>query len=90
MAQFFTPQADEISAPTSTGTAVDVSNAQVVRCVNSATSAYLVTIEEADGTNVGIFTLAGGESAFILKNKFHKMFAGNASVKFCKASYPRG
>lgn len=90
MSIFFTPLGTQISAPTTTGGAVTVDNAQVVYVANASNNPYLVTLEEADGTDIGSFTVPAAGSCFVHKGKFDKMFAGNASIKFTKASYPRG
>tara|TARA_R100000734_G_C3317044_1_gene109859 strand:+ start:521 stop:793 length:273 start_codon:yes stop_codon:yes gene_type:complete len=90
MAVFFTPLGTQESAPTTSGAATTVGNAQVVYVVNTSSTAYLVTLEEADGTDIGSFTVPRDEFLFIHKGKFDKMFAANAAIKFTKASYPRG
>ena len=90
MSIFFTPLGTQESAPTSSGAATTVGNAQVVYVVNTSSTAYLVTLEEADGTDIGSFTVPNTGHMFIHKGKFDKMFASNAAIKFTKASYPRG
>jgi len=91
MTIFFTPLSDAINAPTSTGTATTVEKAQVV-CVQNTnnTTAYEVTLEEADGTNIGTVHVPAQTIIFVHKGKEDKMFAANVAVKFSKASYPRG
>ena len=56
-------------------------NAKTVRLVNTTTTGYLVTLEQADGTDIGTMTLMGGESVVIHKNPTDKLFAANAGVK---------
>ena len=49
-------------------------NAKTVRLVNTTTTGYLVTLEQADGTDIGTMTLMGGESVVIHKNPTDKLF----------------
>ena len=70
----------EAAAPTGSGTASNVSSARVVRCVNSGTTARLVTLEESGGTDIGTLTVAGGESVLIRKDATDKIFASNAEI----------
>ena len=64
-----------------TGAASNFGNAKTVRLVNTTTTGYLVTLEQADGTDIGTMTLMGGESVVIHKNPTDKLFAANAGVK---------
>ena len=71
----------EAAAGTGSGTASNVGSARVVRCVNTnATTDYLVTLEEAGGTDIGTFTLDGQQEAIIQKDPSDKLFAANAAV----------
>ena len=75
-------QAAEIAAPTSTGAASTVGSTIFVRVVNSATTAYLVTVVDAPSGNVvGSTTVAGGETLIINKAKSDCIFAANAAIK---------
>ena len=58
-----------------TGAASNFGNAKTVRLVNTTTTGYLVTLEQADGTDIGTMTLMGGESVVIHKNPTDKLFA---------------
>lgn len=71
----------EAALGTATGTASNFGNAKTVRLVNTTTTGYLVTLEEAGGTDIGTMTLMGGESVVIHKNPTDKLFAANAGVK---------
>lgn len=71
----------EAALGTATGTASAFGNAKTVRLVNTTTTGYLVTLEQADGTDIGTMTLMGGESVVIHKNPTDKIFAANAGVK---------
>ena len=58
-------------------------NAKTVRLVNTTTTGYLVTLEQADGTDIGTMTLMGGESVVIHKNPTDKLFAPTLVLKRC-------
>lgn len=83
MSYIVKPIAIEIAAPTSSGTATDVSNAQYVRIVNSSSTAYLVTFA---GSFNGSMTIAGNESVLIHKSKEDTIYAANAAIKLAKVS----
>lgn len=84
MSYLIKPIANEIAAPTGSGTATDVSNAQYVRIVNTAaTTAHLVTFA---GSFSGTMTIAGGDTVLIQKSKEDTIFAANAAVKLAKVS----
>ena len=89
MVNFYKPKSAEINAPTTAGSASTVSNARVVRAVNSsASTAYLLTaIEGADSNSM---TLAPMETVIVPKNASDKLFAANAAVKLTKITYPKG
>ena len=59
------PITAQVAAPTSTGAASDVSSSVIVRCVNSGSTARLITLEEAGGTDKGTFTLEANGSIYI-------------------------
>jgi hypothetical protein len=89
MSKRYIPLSVEIAAPTTVGTASDVSTANVVRTANTAgATAYLVTLVDANGTTTGSFTLLPLEVMFLDKSKTSKVFAGNAAVKLTSVSYP--
>ena len=69
----------EIALGITTG-ASNFGNAKTVRLVNTTTTGYLVTLEQADGTDIGTMTLMGGESVVIHKNPTDKLFGTNAGV----------
>jgi len=70
----------EAAAPTGSGTASNVSSATLVRAVNSGTTARLVTVEVAGGTDIGTFTMPGGTVEYIEKDPTDKIFAGHAEI----------
>ena len=74
------PITAQVAAPTSTGAASDVSSSVIVRCVNSGSTARLITLEEAGGTDKGTFTLEANGSIYIKKDKTDKIFAANAEI----------
>ena len=84
----FKPLTTEIAAPTTSGTAVDVSSANVVRAVNTAATTALVTLTTAAGATVGTITLAPNEVTFIDKDKTQKVFAAANTVRLTSVSYP--
>jgi len=84
----FKPLTTEVASPTTSGTASDVSTANVVRAVNTATTTALVTLTTSDGVTVGTFTLAPNESVYIDKDKSQKVFAAAATVRLTSVTYP--
>jgi len=70
----------EAAAGTSSGAASNVGSARIVRCVNSGTTARLVTLEESGGTDIGTLTVAGGESVLIRKDATDKIFAADPDI----------
>ena len=73
-------QGTQAACGTATGTASNFGGASAVRLVNSTTAVHLVTLEQADGTDIGTFSLAGGESEIVKKSPTDKIFAANAGV----------
>jgi|TARA_R110000851_G_C12716578_1_gene527969 hypothetical protein len=94
MANVIRPLAAEIASPTSASAASNVSGAQIVRAVNSATvgTQYLVSLQQADSdsTLIGSFSLAGNDTTFIKKNPTEEIFSANAAVLLSKVNNPRG
>lgn len=88
MTQVYKPQGTEINAPTTSGAATTVGNAKTVRAVNTATTAYLLSLKS--GTATHTMTLAGGETVVMIKDSDESIFAGNAAVKLTKVTRPRG
>jgi len=73
-------QGTQAACGTSSGAASNFGGASAVRLVNTHTSAHLVTLEEAGGTDIGTFTLAAGETEILKKSPTDKIFAANAGV----------
>ena len=72
-----------ITAPTSTGAAVTVSDAQYVMIFNSAASGtnHAVAIQTAaSGTTLGNVTVAGQERLIIKKAPDEVVYAANAAI----------
>lgn len=84
----FKPLTTEIAAPTTSGTASDLSSANVVRAVNTGTAAALVTLTDSAGVTVGSTTVTAGETIFIDKGKTQKVFASANTVLLTSVSYP--
>lgn len=85
----YRPISIEVNAPTTLETAITVSDANVVRVVNTASSSpYLLTVVTEAGVTVGTMTLLGNELALISKPKTYKLFASNSAVKLASITYP--
>ena len=80
----------EEAAGTGSGTASNVGSARIVRCVNSGTTARLVTLEESGGTDIGTLTVAGGESVLIRKDATDKIFSANAEILLTEVGIYQG
>tara|TARA_Y100001951_G_scaffold75198_1_gene62151 strand:+ start:221 stop:493 length:273 start_codon:yes stop_codon:yes gene_type:complete len=70
----------EAAAPTSTGAGTNLNNATHVRVYNSGSSARLVTIQQADNTAIGTFTLAPLQVEYVDKNITDEVFAAHAEI----------
>ncbi len=81
----FKPVTTEAALGTSTGAASNVSSSEFVKLFNSANqnTQHLVTLEQADGTDIGTFTVGGHESIIIHKEPTDKLFAADAAVLAC-------
>lgn len=85
----YRPLSVEVDAPTTAGTAITVSSANVVRVVNTAASTpYLVSLVNDSDVTVASMTLNGSDTVLIDKPKNWKVFAANAAVKLSSVSYP--
>lgn len=85
----YRPTSAEVSAPTTSGTAITVSDAHVVRVTNTASSTpHLITLLDSDDNTVGTMTLLGSESFFLDKPMKWKIFAANSAVKLVSVTYP--
>ena len=84
----YRPITTEIAAPTTAGTAVTVSGADVVRAVNTTTSVHLVTLLDSNDETIGTMSLTSGEKVFVKKREGDKLFAANAGVRFTRITYP--
>ena len=70
----------EAAAPTSTGAGTNVGNATMVRCYNSGGTDRLVTVQQADNTLIGTFTLKTKEVEYVDKDHTHEIFAAHADI----------
>ena len=85
----YRPLTEEIASPTTVGSATTVSEATVVRAVNtSSSSPYVLTLVGESGSVMGSMTIVGQEVVFIDKPKSWKLYAANSAVKFTSVSYP--
>ena len=80
----------EAAAGTSSGTGSNVSSATCVRAVNSGTTARLVTVEVAGGTDIGTFSMPGGTVEYIEKDPTDKIFAAHAEILLAKVAFQSG
>ena len=66
---------DEISVPTTTGTATSFSSATVVRLFNNSGSTQIVTVVETQGgTRVGTFSLLDKSTELLEKKASHCVY----------------
>ena len=70
----------EAAAPTSTGAGTNVGNATMVRCYNSGGTDRLITVQLADNTAIGTFTLKTKEVEYVDKDHTDEIFAAHADI----------
>ena len=70
----------EQAAPTTTGAGTNLSNATMIRCYNSGSTDRLITIQLADNTAIGTFTLKTKEVEYVDKDITHEIFAAHAEI----------
>ena len=70
----------EQAAPTTTGAGTNLSNATMIRCYNSGGTDRLITIQLADNTAIGTFTLKTKEVEYVDKDITHEIFAAHADI----------
>ena len=73
---------DEIPAPTSTGAGTSVGNATMVRCFNSGGTDRLITVQLADNTRIGRFTLRQYTVEYLDKNITDEIYGSTATALF--------
>ena len=78
----FQPTTTEAALGVNTGAASNIGTTEFVRLHNTAATGteYLVTLEEADGTDIGTFSLDGSDTVIIRKAPTDQLFAANAAV----------
>ena len=81
----FQPTTTEAALGVNTGAASNIGTTEFVRLHNTAATGteYLVTLEEADGTDIGTFSLDGSDTVIIKKAPSDKIFAADAAVLAC-------
>ena len=78
----------EAALPTTTGTATSVTEASVVRLINTDSSAHMVhVVETQSGSTVGTFTMPAGSVEFLEKQYTYCIFAGDAAVRGAKVGF---
>ena len=65
----------ELAAPTSTGAGITVDKARMVRVYNGHSSDVLVTVQQADNTLIGTFTLVTKGVEYVQKNQTDEMLS---------------
>ena len=70
----------EAAAPTSTGAGTNVGNATMVRCYNSGGTDRLITVQLADNTAIGTFTLKTKTVEYVDKDHTDEIFAAHADI----------
>ena len=55
-------------------------NTRAVRLFNSGTAPHLVTLEKADGTDIGTISINAKADVILRKSPTDKIFAANAAV----------
>jgi len=65
---------------TLTGTASTFGNSNAVRLFNGGTAVHLVTLEQADGTDIGTISLNAKAEIILRKSPTDQIFAANAAV----------
>ena len=68
----------EQAAPTTTGAGTNLSNATMIRCYNSGGTDRLITIQLADNTAIGTFTLKTKEVEYVDKATMVRVFNGHS------------
>ena len=81
----FQPTTTEAALGVNTGAASNIGTTEFVRLHNTAATGteYLVTLEEAGGTDIGTFSLDGSDTVIIRKAPTDQLFAANAAVLAC-------
>ena len=81
----FQPTTTEAALGVNTGAASNIGTTEFVRLHNTAATGteYLVTLEEADGTDIGTFSLDGSDTVIIRKAPTDQLFAAIAAVLAC-------
>ena len=81
----FQPTTTEAALGVNTGAASNIGTTEFVRLHNTAATGteYLVTLEEADGTDIVTFSLDGSDTVIIRKAPTDQLFAANAAVLAC-------
>jgi len=71
----------ETACGTTSGAASTFGNMGSVRLFNSGTAVRLITLEKADGTDIGTISINAKADIVLRKGKSDKIFASSADVK---------
>tara|TARA_Y100000356_G_C11093618_1_gene200581 strand:+ start:288 stop:557 length:270 start_codon:yes stop_codon:yes gene_type:complete len=78
----------EIACPTTVGAATSFGGAQVVRLVNTDSSAHKVTVlEEQSGAGIGSMTMPAGTVEYLEKKSTDVVLAASGNVLGTKVGY---
>ena len=78
------------AAANGSGAATNVSSSKTVRVVNTATTAGLVTVTDANDNTIGTMTIAAGTDALIPKKPSEKVYGNAATLLFAGVTEPQG
>lgn len=87
MAEIIRPLSIEIDAPDSAGGASTISDAFLVRAVNSSgTQSHKITLVQADGTEIGSTSVGANRAIIVNKNADEKIYAADSLIKLSKVT----
>jgi len=84
----YRPISEEIAAPTTSGTASNVSSSSRVRVTNTTSSSQLLTILDSSDETIGSMTLVPSEVFTLNKRDADKVFAANTGVRLASITFP--
>jgi len=84
----YRPITTEIAAPTTSGTATTVSDADIVRVTDTSGNHHVLTLLNANDETIGTMTLAKQEVFLLEKRPSDKVFTSNSNVRLTRITYP--
>ncbi len=76
-----------INAATTAGAGAAFDGATLVYCINTDSSAQLVSVANSSNVTQGSFHLGAGASHMVVKEHADKVFAASANVKFTPVAH---